>query len=179
MGHLPRLFVAVLCLIARTATAEVINGLVIHVDDGDTVTLLVSRKEKLSIRLANIDAPERSHTKQESGRVGQPYSEISRRSLEGLAKGKDAVADCAAIDRYGRLVCDVVVDGRSVNLEQVSRGLAWANRQSNGRYLNDKTLIQVEKDARTRGLGLWADKSPVPPWEWRNLCWKQGSCNQP
>lgn len=178
MVPVARLFVAVLCFTAGTATADVINGLVIHVDDGDTVTLLYGKREKLSIRLANIDAPERSHTKQESGRVGQPYSEISRRSLESLAKGKEAVADCSGIDRYGRFVCNIVIDGRSVNEQQVSRGLAWANRQSNGRYLNDKALIQVEKEARTRGLGLWADEAAIPPWEWRNLCWKKGFCSR-
>ena len=32
----------------------------------------------------------------------------------------------------------------------------------------DKTLAALEKDAKAKREGLWADSSPVPPWEWRN-----------
>ncbi len=30
-------------------------------------------------------------------------------------------------------------------------------------------LKQLEAEARQAKRGLWADPSPVPPWEWRRL----------
>ena len=27
--------------------------------------------------------------------------------------------------------------------------------------------MRLEKNARNQGIGLWSDKNPVPPWEWR------------
>jgi hypothetical protein len=28
-------------------------------------------------------------------------------------------------------------------------------------------VVFLERDARAAGRGLWANKAPVPPWEWR------------
>ena len=35
------------------------------------------------------------------------------------------------------------------------------------RYIIDRTLYAVQDDARVAQRGLWADREPVPPWEWR------------
>ena len=45
----------------------------------------------------------------------------------------------------------------------VKAGLAWHYKQ----YSKDKRLAELEADARAAKRGLWADKSQVPPWEWR------------
>ena len=45
----------------------------------------------------------------------------------------------------------------------LTAGLAWHYKHSN----KDKTLVAMEKDARAKRAGRWADTSPVPPWEWR------------
>ena len=66
-------------------------------------------------------------------------------------------------DRYGRLLGDVLVKDKSANRALLAAGLAWHYRYFN----KDKTLAALEKDARAKQQGLWADKSPVPPWEWR------------
>ena len=42
-------------------------------------------------------------------------------------------------------------------------GFAWWFR----RYSKDATLGALEADARKRGVGLWTDPAPVPPWEFR------------
>ena len=42
-------------------------------------------------------------------------------------------------------------------------GLAWHYV----RYSKDARLAAAERDARAARRGLWADKAPVPPWEWR------------
>ena len=42
-----------------------------------------------------------------------------------LVHGRSARADCPKVDRYGRAVCRVIVDGVDVGLEQIRRGFAW------------------------------------------------------
>ncbi len=67
------------------------------------------------------------------------------------------------VDRYGRIEGRVYVDGVDVNRELVAGGVAWVYRK----YSNDADLLELEADARQKGLGLWADPNPIPPWEWR------------
>ena len=56
------------------------------------------------------------------------------------------------------------VSGR-VNLEMVAEGWAWHCRA----YSRDPRLADAELAARRNGLGLWADREPVPPWEFRRF----------
>lgn len=145
-------------------------------DDGDTVVMLVDGRAQMKIRLSSIDAPESSHTNKQVGRIGQPYSDNSGKHLAALVKGKNVDAHCFEADRFGRDVCELFVDGRSVNKEMVKLGWAWANVAAQGRYLRDKSLLSTEATARASHAGLWAGLNPVAPWEWRDVCWKQGKC---
>lgn len=152
------------------------SGRVVYVDDGDTLVLLVDGRTQMKIRLSSIDAPESSHTNKQTGRVGQPYSDNSGKYLASMVKGKTVDAHCFEADRYGRDVCELFVDGRSVNREMVKQGWAWANVAAQGRYLRDKSLPSMEATARVSHAGLWAGLNPVAPWEWRDVCWRQGQC---
>lgn len=152
------------------------SGTVVYVDDGDTVVLLVDGRTQMKIRLSSIDAPESSHTNKQTGRIGQPYSANSGKFLAAMVKGVTVVAHCFETDRYEREVCELFVGGRSVNQEMVKQGWAWANVAAGGRYLRDKGLPSMEVAARTSHAGLWAGTNPVAPWEWRDVCWKQGKC---
>ncbi len=71
---------AILLLVAIPSFAKTIEGKVIKVADGDTITVLDSNKEQHRIRLAGIDAPEK----------GQPFDNASRKMLRELVAGKDA-----------------------------------------------------------------------------------------
>ena len=66
-------------------------------------------------------------------------------------------------DRYGRLLGDVLVDGFSVNRDLLAAGLAWHYKYFN----DDPQLAALEDEARAAGRGLWGDKGPIPPWDWR------------
>ena len=169
------LFVSTLATAAWSSPFDV-SGKVIYVDDGDTVVLLVDGQKQMKVRLSSIDAPESSHTNKQIGRIGQPYSENSGKYLAALVKKKNVAAHCFETDRYGRDVCELFVDGRSVNKEMVKQGWAWANVAAKGRYLRDKSLPFTEATARASNMGLWAGLNPVAPWEWRDVCWKQGKC---
>ncbi len=178
MKGISMLVAGVTTVVALGASAKPVSqtGEVIHVDDGDTVVLLVPGNQQVHVRLSSIDAPEASHTKKETGRIGQPYAENAKRYLASLVKGQTVDAHCFEQDRYGRSVCELIANGSSVNRQMVEQGWAWANQATNGRYLRDKSLKALESKARGARAGLWAGAHPIPPWEWRSACWKNSRC---
>jgi endonuclease YncB( thermonuclease family) len=149
-----RLSLYLLLLLASfLASAETIyQGTVVRIVDGDTLVLLVDQQQ-LKIRLADIDTPERK----------QPFGTKAKQALSDLAFGKQARVVEVTVDRYGRIVGRVYVDGIDVNRELVAQGYAWVYRK----YSNDAELLRLEVEAKQMGLGLWADPDPIPPWEWR------------
>ena len=105
------------------------------------------------MRLAEIDAPEKA----------QPFGARSKQSLSNLCFGKAVSIDSRGNDRYGRTVARINCAGIDANAEQLRRGMAWVY----DRYVTDRALYRLQDEARAARRGLWADKEPVPPWEWR------------
>ena len=126
---------------------------VVGVHDGDTLTGLNDNKEQFKVRLDAIDAPE----------LGQPFGQASKRALSEKVFGKDVVVVVKTRDKYGRSVGHVLIDGRDVNLEMLEEGMAWHYKK----YDKNVRLSRAEEEARTAGRGLWQDRNPVPPWDWR------------
>jgi endonuclease YncB( thermonuclease family) len=101
--------------VACPAFGETLEGHVIHVANGDTITVL-NGKEQLRVRIAGIDAPERR----------QAFSKQSHDNLSWLVIRRQIVTvDWYKKDRYGRLVGTVFLKGVEVGLEQIRAGLAW------------------------------------------------------
>lgn len=130
-----------------------IVGDVVGVTDGDTIKVLQDNKQ-YKIRLNGIDAPEMS----------QAYGKKSKEYLASLVFGKKVEVIVRDTDRYGRYVGDVLIAGKSANAELVAAGFAWRYTA----YSKDENLAALENAARAKRLGLWADASPVPPWEFRH-----------
>ena len=95
----------------------------------------------------------------------------SRQSRAALAFQREARLDCPTIDRYGRKVCRVFVDGKDVSAERLEAGMAWwFRRYANEQAPPEQLLYEsLEDRARADRTGLWVDKNPVPPWEWRHM----------
>lgn len=144
--------VAALCLLNWHAQAEVLEGRVVGVNDGDTLSVLIGGRA-VSVRLAEIDAPEKA----------QPYGQASKVSLSGMTVGRGVSLDVQTTDRYGRTVARVYAEDVDVCREQVRRGMTWAYRQ----YLRGSRLLTDEGGARSARRGLWSDSKPVAPREWR------------
>ena len=53
--------------------------------------------------------------------------------------------------------------GKELNLEILKAGFAWHYK----RYSKRQDYADAEEVARKAGIGLWANKDPTPPWEWR------------
>lgn len=157
-------------LLSLPGLAETVSGRVVHVQDGDSLTILDSEKQQHKIRIAGIDAPEKA----------QPFGNRSRHNLASMVHGQEAIADCPTTDRYSRKVCKVWVQPSDcpacdktldIGYAQISAGLAWWYRayakeqpvEDRGRYESE------ENEARLRKRGLWADDNVMPPWDWRKL----------
>lgn len=137
---------------SSAAAAQSGEGVVTGISDGDTCYMVLDGK-KVRVRLAEIDAPEK----------GQAFGRRSEQSLRELIADKRVRVVWSDVDRYGRLIAHVYVDGVDVSSVQVQRGFAWVYRQ----YSSNPQLLRFEDAARSAQLGLWADAHPLEPWVWR------------
>ncbi|MDA9587366.1 thermonuclease family protein [bacterium] len=130
----------------------------LSVGDGDTVRIQDKSGTKVTIRLACIDAPETSQGK--SGRW-------STQTLKGLIQGKDISLKPQVKDRYGRIVAEIYVGSRNINLQMVQEGAAYAYRK----YLkqcDQNAYLKAETGAMNRTLGVWGPyKVDQKPWDYR------------
>jgi endonuclease YncB( thermonuclease family) len=117
-------------------------------------TVLASGNRRVKIRLHGIDCPE----------GGQAFGRKAKQFTSSQCFGKTIQYREVDIDRYGRTVATVYLDdGRELNLEILKAGYAWHYK----RYSKRQDYADAETSARAERLGLWVDKNPTPPWEWR------------
>jgi endonuclease YncB( thermonuclease family) len=161
-------------LVAVSAWADILEGRVVRVTDGDTIVVLDKSNQQHKIRLAGIDAPESK----------QPYGQASRKHLAELVAGKSVAVEWAKHDKYGRIVGKVMVaspdacpDARpecpktlDACLAQITSGLAWHFKryQSEQSEEDRHRYAYAEEEARAKRAGLWREANPIPPWEWRH-----------
>lgn len=152
--------VCALLLFAATCSAETIEGRVVSVADGDTITILSADFIQHKIRLAGIDAPEKN----------QAFGQRSKQSLSNLVFGKVVQVQTNKRDKYKREVGQVFIDGNDANLEQVKLGMAWHYKAYEKEQSADaqKVYADAENEAKAARLGLWADLVPVAPWDFRH-----------
>ena len=126
---------------------------VVSIKDGDSIEVIDSNKNTFIVRLAHIDCPE----------YGQPFSKAAKNFTSDFCFNKAVILEQTDTDRYGRLVCEIFVEGESLNLALVKNGLAWHHT----RYSDDIDFETAEEYARENKLGIWTQTDPIPPWEWR------------
>lgn len=81
--------------------------------------------------------------------------------------GKMVEVEPSDTDRYGRTVARVIVGGVDANAGQIKAGYAWLYRQyCKGPVCSE--WAELESAAKASKAGLWADKSPMAPWDWRH-----------
>lgn len=144
----------------RSATQTgLLVGTVVGVTDGDTITVLDDQKTQHKIRLAGIDAPEKS----------QPFGQQSKEYLSSLVFDHRVTVETGKQDRYRRTVGKVIIDGRDANLAQVVAGMAWHYKKYEGEQSPSDRLLyaDAEREAREVRRGLWQSGFAIQPWVWR------------
>ena len=153
------LLLAALLLVANTSTADTLHGRVVGIADGDTVTVLDATNAQHKIRLLGIDAPEKK----------QAFGSKSKEHLSGLVFNKQVTVEYSKKDRYGRTLGKIIVNGMDANLEQVKAGMAWHYKQYQREQSEADRIAYTEAEGQARAgkRGLWIDREPTPPWDWR------------
>lgn len=142
-----------LILCSCTTGLHPFDATVVRVHDGDTLTVLFENVPT-TIRLARIDAPE----------LKQEFGMQSRDRLTELCAKKSVRIEPINVDRYDRIIAEVVLHGRNLNEQMVEEGLAWRYPEYDR---NSQRMELLEKISRAERRGLWRIGSHVPPWEFR------------
>ena len=130
---------------------------VIGIKDGDTVEVLYYQLPMV-VRLEHIDAPEKK----------QAFGTVSKQKLSDLAFGKTVTivskGKKGSYDSRGRMIAELYLENKvCLNKEMLKSGLAWHYKK----YSKSEAYAQLENAARKNRAGLWADKNPVAPWNFR------------
>lgn len=146
-------FILLSCVSAVNAETEYLNGDVTSVSDGDTLKILVDGEE-FKVRFYGVDAPETAQ------RFGDKAAAFTRKRIQG----QTVTIIVHDRDQYGRVVGEVYHKGESINRLLAREGLAWWYRNY---AQDDGDLSRLSAAAKKAKKGLWADESPVPPWDFR------------
>lgn len=143
----------------RYSSAGIVISNILYVVDGDTIHIK-DKDEWKKIRLQGIDAPEKD----------QAFGKESMRVLANcLYKAKKIRIEWTEKDKYGRLLGKVLVDETDCNLSQIKQGYAWHYKfyQKDQTDLDRQLYSNAEIESRKSKIGLWKEKCPTPPWDWR------------
>ena len=137
---------------------------VVRVYDGDTIKA-VGYDIEIKVRLVGIDAPETSKGKR---KPGQPFGRKAEKHLAALVLNKIVDIKGYGSDRYGRILAEIYIDDKNINLEMVKTGYAevYSGRPPRGLYM--KEYQKTEVWARNSGQGIWSQgDNYISPALWR------------
>lgn len=152
--YLRRVVITLFAIIPLALSAQMLRGNVVKISDGDTFTLLLNGNEQVRVRIDGIDAPEK----------GQAFGNRAKEYLSSLIWGEIITVCVSKTDRYGRSIGKVstpIIE--DVGLEMIKAGYAWQYRD----YNNDKSYSAAENNARKLLKGLWQDRNPIRPQDFR------------
>jgi len=125
------------------------DGLVTKVVDGDTIHV-----GKQKIRLIGINTPEIAH----QGQPTQCYGEEAKAYLQNQILNKEVLLEndpqTDDVDKYGRSLRYVSVEGVLINRELVRLGYAFAYTRFKATRRDE--FKELENEAREAKRGLWA-----------------------
>lgn len=127
-----------------------------RVVDGDTVHFDF---DKMKVRFSGIDAPEMKQICYENE---QPLrcGEIATLKLKEFIGEELPTCVVEDQDRYGRMVAECFVQGKSISEYLVRNGYAFAYRQYSKKFVKD------EEYAKENNLGFWNTEFEFP-WDYR------------
>ncbi len=128
---------------------KIVSARVTSVTDGDTLeVLVVGERRAVTVRLLGVDTPEKNEI----------LHARAQAATRVLAFDKQVLLYPRNVERSGRLVARMTVDGVDVGYELVTRGLACHDTD----YSDDPTLARLEIGARAQRLGIWASGVQKP-----------------
>lgn len=146
------LFLFFLAQGSALAVIRTVEGTVVKVADGDTVTVETDNGTKLRCRLAYIDAPEIQHGK----KPGQPYGNEAKAALAAAVQGKRVTVEIKDIDRYRRMVAAIWLGRDNVNLFMIRHGYAEAYVEYMRDPVDRSQYLRAQSEAKAEKRGIWS-----------------------
>ena len=144
------LFILLFCTLTLHAQTK---AKVIGVKDGDTVEVLLDGNVPVVLRLADVDCPEKA----------QPYGQKAKEFVSDAIFGKKITYYPTKTDRYGRTIAKIYYNKKYLSEEIIRAGFGWWYKD----YSKANYLEAIQKEAKKAKRGLWKDKNPIAPWEFR------------
>ena len=124
---------------------------ILDVIDGDTILVRYMGKDA-EFGIYGIDAPE----------LDQPYGTEAREFLQNLIQdNKDDVTTWKVTTDHDFKRKAFIDTG--YESQMMVNGFAWADRSKSQLY-----ELMGQNSARSGYVGLWEDRNPIAPWDWRD-----------
>lgn len=160
MIKLPLLFLLIPFSVFCQTAAKVVG-----ISDGDTITVLLEGNIQKKLRLAEVDCPE----------SGQSFGKNAKQFTSEQVFGKQISFIETDTDRYGRTIAKVYYDDdKYLSREIIKAGFGWWYYY----FSKDKSLGDLQQQAKENKRGLWQDENAVAPWEYsqcvlrRDILWE-------
>jgi micrococcal nuclease len=150
-----RIAALLLLLLVAPTLSHAWLGKVVHVADGDTITVLRDGM-KVKVRLYGIDTPE----------TKQWYGQNAKTFTSSQVMGKTVDVQEIDVDRYKRVVGIVSAGNLALNRHLVKYGYAWVDHAYCKKPFCSE-WAKTEEVARKAKRGLWKNPEAIPPWEYR------------
>lgn len=131
----------------------ILSAKVIRIKDGDTVEVIDKQKNTVTLRLAEVDCPEKK----------QPFGTKAKQFTSDLVYLKTIKYIVTNKDLYGRYIAKIYFENKYLSAEIIKKGMGWQYKK----YSTSKELAKFEQQARSKKIGLWIDPNPIYPSEWR------------
>jgi micrococcal nuclease len=156
------LLVTSLLLISTRSSAAQCK--VTYVFDGDTLLCRLS-DISIKIRLVGIDAPETSNNK---AGTGQRFGQQAKKYLAKRVLNRSVVIKGYGLDTYNRILGELFINNKNVNLEMIRMGLADVYKGELPEGFDPVPFIAAEKEAKEKLKGIWSlGDRYVSPSKWR------------
>jgi endonuclease YncB( thermonuclease family) len=134
--------------------SQTFSGKVIGIKDGDTVVVIDSLNIQTTLRLAEVDCPEKA----------QAFGTKAKQFTSDEVYLKQVIYIVTDTDRYGRSIAKIYYDNNKyLSAEIIKNGFGWQYKK----YSTSFVLSKLEAEARKNKKGLWIDPNPIYPPDFR------------
>lgn len=132
--------------------------------DGDTAHFMVDGVDT-TVRFLAIDTPEYTKEKEPYGKEASAFTCNAIEHAETIELEYDDASD--KVDKYGRVLAWVYVDGKLLQQELIANGLAEV-AYLYGDYTYTDALQEAQLQAQKQALNIWSDEEATEafaPWK--------------
>ncbi|MGS0747063.1 thermonuclease family protein [Halpernia sp. GG3] len=119
-------YIYILFLLVSVEVGAQVSAKVIRIKDGDTVVVLLAGNIQKTLRLAEVDCPEKS----------QAFGKNAKQFTSEQVFGKQINFITTDTDRYGRTIAKIYYNQKYLSAEIIKAGFGWWYYK----YSNDKSL---------------------------------------